>query len=214
MKTFSLQNRCEFYAKAFPWPPPRADQEEAVWLDGNRWLCGMWILGNEYRGTGYYGSYPPNYLKRVLALFPDADRILHLFSGSLPSGRYTRFDCRPGADVVGDAHELSKYFQGQGFDLILADPPYTDEDAGHYGSPMVNRNKVLAECAKVLEPGGFVVWLDQVLPIFRKDTFHLCGAIGIVRSTNHRFRVASIFRKLPLPAHANLPHGANLGVFL
>ena len=36
---------------------------------------------------------------------------------------------------------------------------------------------------------------DQVLPMFRKDTFNLVGAIGIVRSTNHRFRVAAIFKR-------------------
>jgi hypothetical protein len=61
---------------------------------------------------------------------------------------------------------------------------------------MIQRNRVLAECVTVLQLGGFVVWLDQVLPMFRKSTLHLCGAIGVVRSTNHRFRVAAFFRKL------------------
>ena len=101
-----------------------------------------------------------------------------------------------GGDVTGDAHELAKHFKAGYFDLIIADPPYSSEDANHYGTPMVNRNKVLAECAKILEPGGFVCWLDQMLPMYRKKELLMCGAIGIIRSTNHRFRVASFFRKL------------------
>jgi hypothetical protein len=132
-------------------------------------------------------------------MFPDAQRVLHLFSGSLPAdeqGRYVRFDCQGNADVIGDAHELSRYFAPDTFDLILADAPYSVEDAEHYGTPMIKRNTVLAECGKVLQRDGFIVWLDQVLPMFRKSELHLCGAIGVVRSTNHRFRVASFFRKI------------------
>jgi len=197
MKSITLQQRAELYAQTFPWPPPRANVEETAWLDDDRWLSGIWVLGNDYRGSGYYGAYPPNYLKRVMSMFPDAERVLHLFSGSLPPGPYPRFDCRPdGADVVGNAHELSHHFVPGQFDLILADPPYSGEDSEHYGTPMIQRNKVLKECITILQPGGFVVWLDQVLPMFRKDSLHLCGAIGIVRSTNHRFRVAAFFRKL------------------
>jgi hypothetical protein len=197
MKQLQLQQRCDLYAEAFPWPPPRVNQEESVWIDNERWISGIWVLGNDYRGSGYYGAYPPNFIRRVMALFPDAKNVLHLFSGSLPPGPYTRFDIKgPNADVIGDAHELSKHFGAASFDLILADPPYTDEDANHYGTPMIQRNKVLAECAVILQPGGFVVWLDQMLPMFRKRTLHLCGAIGIVRSTNHRFRVAAVFKRL------------------
>jgi len=188
MRDFALVERAQLYTKAFPeYPPLRAD---------GRWLDGMWILGNNYRGSGYYGAYPPQYVKRIMSLFPDAQRVLHLFSGSLPPGNYVRFDINPDlGDVCGDAHRLSEYFAAGSFDLILADPPYSKEDADHYGTPMVNRNKVVSECAKVLEPGGFLVWLDQVLPMFRKDELHFCGAIGLVRSTNHRFRVVAVFRR-------------------
>ena len=189
MENLSLVERAKLYNGTFPkFPPLRADE---------RWLDGMWVMGNNYRGSGYYGSYPPQYLRRVMALFPDSERILHLFSGSLPPGKYLRFDSK-GGDVTGNAEKLSGYFHEQ-FDLILADPPYSTEDANHYGLPMVNRNKVLEECWCILEGGGYIVWLDQVLPMFRKDRLHLCGLIGMVRSTNHRFRVVSIFRKKSSP---------------
>lgn len=157
----------------------------------------MWVMGNNYKGSGYYGAYPPNYVKRVMALFPDAGRVLHLFAGSLPPGNYIRFDIQGRVEVLGDAHELSSRLLCHHYDLILADPPYSEEDATHYGHPLINRNRVVGECAKVLEPGGFLVWLDQVLPMFRKDELHLCGLIGVVRSTNHRFRIASIYKRLP-----------------
>ena len=109
-----------------------------------------------------------------------------------------RFDIRPEMepDVVGDARQLSGYFEPGSFDLILADPPYSEEDALHYGKPMVNRNKVLSECLKILKQGGHLVWLDQALPMFRKTEWRLWGAIGVVRSTNHRVRMVFIFEKV------------------
>jgi len=131
-------------------------------------------------------------------MFPDATNILHLFSGSLPhTVKATNFDINRelNPDVVGDAHHLSNYFPDNEFDLIMADPPYTAEDSIHYGTPMINRNIVVKECVKVLQPGGFIVWLDQVLPMYRKVDIELVGTIGVIRSTNHRFRVVSIFRK-------------------
>jgi len=199
MKTMTLQERCDHYGKAFPWPPPRTNHDETVWLDGDRWISGIWVLGNNYRGSSYYGAFPPNYVRRVMAMFPDAQKVLHLFSGSLPhdkEGRFIRFDIKGTPDVTGDAHELSQHFAPDTFDLILADPAYSVEDSLHYGTPMVKRNVVLRECHAVLQKGGYIVWLDQVLPMFKKKNLHLCGAIGVVRSTNHRFRVAAFFRKL------------------
>jgi len=189
----TLEERVENYRRTFPNYPP-------VVLFG-RWLYGIWIIGRNYKSRKkYYGEYPPTYLKRVHSLFPDAKRVLHLFSGVVKKGFWkieVKFDINPQVhpDVVGDAHRLSEFFPENSFDLILADPPYSHEDAMHYGVPMINRNKVILECYKVLEKGGFLCWLDQVLPMFNKSMFELVGTIGIVRSTNHRFRILSIFRR-------------------
>ena len=182
--------RAANYSAAFPKYPPLAADD--------RWLYGIWMMGNNYRGSGYYGAYPPGYIPRVMALFPEAKSVLHLFSGSLAKGPYVRFDVRPDvdSDVRGDAHHLDNYFDLNSFDLILADPPYSVEDAQRYGPPMVDRKQVLTGCTRILRPGGNLVWLDQVLPMYRKSELHLWGLIGLVRSTNHRFRVATFFGKV------------------
>lgn len=204
-RMISLEKRCENYQNTFPkFPAPY------VGLD-NR-LQGIWILGNDYRNkTEYYGAYPPNYLKRMYALFPDiinnvrAD-VLHLFSGSLKKDElevYCKqylFDIQTNElvkpDFIGNAEELSTIFYECYFDLIFADPPYSESDAEHYGVSLIHRNKVVKECYKVLKSNGFLVWLDQVLPMYRKNEFRIVGAIGLIRSTNHRFRIATIFQKI------------------
>jgi hypothetical protein len=60
---------------------------------------------------------------------------------------------------------------------------------------MIKRNVVMKKLGERLRGGAHVVWLDQVLPMFRKDQFSIEAAIGMVKSTNHRFRVITIFRK-------------------
>lgn len=203
----SLQERCNNYKLTFP------DYPEPVVGSDNR-IQGTWILGNNYRNkTEYYGAYPPSYLKRVYSLFPDIipntdKKLLHLFSGSIDETnvqcKEIRFDRKKlielekitvKPDVVGNAEKLSNYFTEK-FDLILADPPYSEEDAKRYGTSLISRNKVVKEAHKILKPNGFLVWLDQVLPMYRKTEFAIRGAIGIVRSTNHRFRMMIMFQKL------------------
>ena len=190
----TLHDRVAHYQTTFPdWPPPVVQAGR---------IYGIWLLGNDYRGSGYHGAYPPNYVRRVAALFPDAradaQHTMHLFSGSLPKGDYLRVDLRDDVecDLQCDAQVLSSQVPVASFDIIYADPPYTNEDADHYGNPMVSRGKVIAECWKVLRPNGYLIWLDQVLPMYAKTHWSLDGVIGVVRSTNHRARLATILRKV------------------
>ncbi len=39
------------------------------------------------------------------------------------------------------------------------------------------------------------VWLDQVLPMYKKDVFELEACIGMQKSTNHRFRMIDVWRR-------------------
>lgn len=171
---------------------------ESLFVGGDGRIVGTWIMGNDYRvKSEYYGGYPAGYLRRVKALFPDKQRVLHLFSGQVDKSVFNgnTVDINPDLkpDWVDDAQTL-KNVPLEAFDLVLADPPYSIEDAEHYQTPMVKRNKVMAALGTRLTPGCHVVWLDQVLPMYRKDQFCIDAVIGMVKSTNHRFRVVTVFK--------------------
>jgi len=161
-------------------------------------VVGTWIMGNDYRvKSSYYGGYPAGYLRRIKALFPDKKSALHLFSGRVDvetwPGKLVDINKDLGPDYVSDAQDLKGVPLAK-FDIVLADPPYSVEDCDHYQTSMIKRNKVmkaLARCKK----GTHVVWLDQVLPMYRKDEWVVEAVIGMVKSTNHRFRVITIFRR-------------------
>ena len=98
-------------------------------------------------------------------------------------------------DVVGDAVELSSYFEPASFDLILADPPYKG-NYEKYGVKPFSKKKVLSECAKILRPGGYLVWLDTIMPQWRKkDGWIYRGNIGLAQSTNHVYRAVLFLEK-------------------
>ena len=79
------------------------------------------------------------------------------------------------------------------FDLVLADPPYSKEDAAVYGTSMPSIRHVIGALRRVCKPGGNLVWLDQKWPMHRKSDWKTWGHIGLVRSTNHRMRLVTMF---------------------
>lgn len=187
------QQRLDNYEKEVPYP-------KHLFVAGDGRLVGTIIMGNDYRvKSKYYGGYPAGYLRRIKALFPDKKRVLHLFSGRVDTSVFPgkTVDVNPELkpDYVANAERMFNV-PLQDFDLILADPPYSAEDCEHYGTPMVNRNKVIAHIAGALTPGSHVVWLDQVLPMYRKDEFCLEAVIGMCKSTNHRFRMITVFKRI------------------
>lgn len=194
MKPYTLHQRADFYNRSYP----QLLRLEVGVHASRPFLHGFWFVGGG-NVSDFYGSYQTGYLERIDVLFPDAEKVVHLFSGSLPpSPKYTRV----GIDGTGeyksdlqiDAHHLSSYLKFNP-DLIMADPPYSVEDSEHYKCAMVNRAKVLDECCTVLRPGGFVVWQDQALPTFSNEKVRMVGAINYIRSTGNRFRTVTIFQK-------------------
>lgn len=172
---------------------------ESLFVGGDGRIVGTWIMGNDYRvKSEYYGGYPAGYLRRIKALFPDKKRVLHLFSGCVDKAVMPgdTVDVNPELtpDYVDDAQTLERV-PLESYDLVMADPPYSVEDCERYQTTMVKRNKVMAALGARLTPGCHVVWLDQVLPMYRKDQFCLDAVIGMVKSTNHRFRVVTVFRR-------------------
>ena len=154
-------------------------------------------IENYRRRHGYYGEYPPSYLKRVYALFPDKNRILHLFSGTV-KGRGVTFDINPdlNPDVVGDVREIRKYFSDGQFDLIIADPPYERKDFERYGYKPFSKQRVVRDLWYITEKGGFLVWLDVIVPIYSKEQWSLRGNILLLTGTNRRVRVVTIWERV------------------
>ena len=187
----SLAERVDHYVKATKYP-------RSLFVSEDGRLVGTWIMGNNYTvRSSYYGGYPAGYLRRIKALFPDKKRVLHLFSGRvelavLPGDTV---DINPALSptYVDDAQTL-KGVPLESYDLVLADPPYSVEDAERYRTTMIKRNVVMRALQR-LPAGAHVAWLDQVLPMYRKEAFDLDGVIGMVKSTNHRFRVVTLFRR-------------------
>lgn len=172
---------------------------KSLFLAGDGRVVGTFIMGNDYRvKSGYFGGYPAGYLRRIHALFPDKKHVLHLFSGkvdlsALP-GDTVDINAELNPTFIDDAQTL-EHVPLENYDLILADPPYSVEDAEHYQTTMIKRNIVMRSLQRIT-PRTHVVWLDQVLPMYRKDYFSIEAVIGMVKSTNHRFRVITIFKRV------------------
>lgn len=201
IKRLSLRERSIAYTNTFSHLGPPNTPLFYVHKDGREFIHGFWFVGGG-NISDFYGSYQVEYLKRINSLFPDIKgktEVVHLFSGSIPLcmdytvvGLPDHNEHRP--DIICDAHNLSSGLPFQP-SLIFADPPYSIEDSEHYADSMVNRAKVMSECAIVLQPGGYLVWLDQAMPTFSNDELQFVGAIGYIRSTGNRFRMITIFRK-------------------
>lgn len=141
---------------------------ESLFVGGDGRIVGTFIMGNDYRvKSKYYGGFPGDTVDLNADLAPD---------------------------YVDDAQTLERV-PLERYDLVMADPPYSVEDCEHYGTPMINRNKVVAALGARLTTGCHVVWLDQALPMYLKDQFAWEGAIGMWKSTNHRFRGITIFKR-------------------
>jgi hypothetical protein len=182
------------YHREIPYAP------ESMWVTNENKIYGCWRMGNNYsRDNDFHGSYPRSYLKRIMGLFPDNKDILHLFSGMVSSKNVngTTFDINPknNPDVLGNAEEVDKYFKENSFDLVLADPPYTKEDAKIYGYKMPVARLVMSNLYKIVKPGGILVWLDIRMPMYRKKEWRELGFITMVISTNHLIRTLCIFER-------------------
>ncbi len=170
-------------------------------------VAGFWWFGHWYNTSRtsdkkyFYGAYPCGYLDRVFALFPNEltnGKVLHLFSGTLKGDgiRIYTFDINPELNPThcGNAEELSNFFKKDFFDIILADPPYND-NYKKYNTKPFSRKKVIQECSIVLRDKGFLVWLDTVIPQWKKaDGWKYRGNIGVAMSTNHAIRGITILQ--------------------
>ena len=125
-----------------------------------------------------------------------APKILNLFCGMNEEG--VRVDIRPevNPDIVCDAHKLTGYLQDK-FDIILADPPYSDEEAEQlYKTPKLNYKKWTEEATKLLNPNGLlIVYHKYIMPNPNPEIYTVVKRVFIGHRTYHLPRVAIYFQK-------------------
>ncbi len=189
----TLHERCLAFNAAYAkWP---ASHLSLVSESRQPVIYGRWLGGADYRNK-------TRYLERVMALFPDVPRkhVLHVFSGSLPAGEYLRCDSHQPSELQCNVYDLPRVRFGGASKLpqprlILADPPYSPEDAKKYGTAGVDRCRATAALAEIVNPGAFLVWLDTCWPMHNKRQWRTVGRIALTRSTNHRLRDVTIFER-------------------
>lgn len=123
--------------------------------------------------------------------------ILNLFCGMNKQG--FRIDINPDVkpDFQTDAHRFANNLNKDLFDLILADPPYSDEESKElYGTGKLNYNKWTEQCDKVLRPNGIlIVYHKYLMPNPNPIKYEVIKRVFIGTRIRHLPRVAIYFRK-------------------
>lgn len=182
------QQRVDRYAGLFEKRPPLQCVDGVIY--------GIWMIGARYeRASDCYGAYPHGFLERLLAIFPDKPR-LHLFSGRVRDPESVTFDIRPAGrpDVLGDVMRLSHYF-GEQFAVVFADPPYNAKARKIYGTKPFDKRLAVKQVHQVLRPGGHLLWLDTMTPMWSREEWEWAGLVGVHTGTNCVIRGLSIWRK-------------------
>jgi SAM-dependent methyltransferase len=160
------------------------------------WVYGTWYCPTAWMRTHFYGQYPLTYLKRVLALFPTAQDILHCPSGTVTGPGVT-------VDLIRDEQRQPQYlasaealpFSDNTFDIYVSDPPYSKPDAKKYGTPPWRPKVAMDEARRVLKPGGYYCLLNVRYPTFRRKDWKFIGLIGVCTGANRISRMLYIFQK-------------------
>ena len=169
-----------------------------ITVEDKGWVYGVWYCGKPFRKARLYGEYPATFLKRALALFPTAERILHCPSGTLEGVPGVTVDMfqdevrKP--QIVASAYDLP--FDNETFDLILSDPPYSNEDAKKYGVDSYSMPKAMKEFYRVLQVGGYLGTLHTYYPAYHRKKWKLRALIAVVTGFNCRTRMFSVLEKL------------------
>jgi SAM-dependent methyltransferase len=118
----------------------------------------FWAFGPNV--SHYPGAFPNGFLPRLMDTPWWGTRRLHLCSGTVQDG--TTIDINPGLkpSIVADLN-YGIPVADNSFDLILIDPPYSEEKAKNlYALPLLSVPRLLKEAGRVVTTDGFVILLD------------------------------------------------------
>ena len=183
-------------------------------------ITDTWILARAKLkgGVKYYGSYPGGFLERARALLgvSSNDPILHVCAGRVDRYPYRggfgkndyRLDSDPKmrADFTQDVNvgiprnpEVTRGRHAGLWYAILADPPYTKEDAEHYDAGEVdlpNPHALLADMLRNVRPGGRVGLLHYIVPRPPKEMDpKFVAVISVMVGFGNRLRCYTVFER-------------------
>jgi hypothetical protein len=186
-------------------------------------ITDMWILARaKLKGSEkYYGAYLGGFPERARALLGVTlnDPVLHVCGGKAKLYPYRRgfgpndktLDLDPllQPDFHRDAREVIPRqgcqsampelcnCDGKPWPAILADPPYSEEDADKYTvgrAAYPKPNLLLKNCIDAVRPGGRVGMIHYLLPDPPANA-HFVACIGVVCGFNNRMRCFSVFER-------------------
>lgn len=171
-------------------------------------ICDRWILARAklLDGRKFYGAYPGGFPERarvLLGAWP-SEPVLHVCGGMARyypwKGGFGANDATLDLDPALAPDYLIDAATGpypMGFRAILADPPYSAEEAekyvpgrARYPSP----NQIVSLSLAALPAGGRVGVLHFMTPGMREDAKFICS-VAIMVGGNNRERVFTVFEK-------------------
>lgn len=187
----TLTQRVKAFKKAHPnYLPPRIY---------NGALYVFWVVGSaHHQGDSYYGTYPHSALERLTALFPDCDKVGHLFSGTVQDKDALTYDINPEyqPSICDDVRNILNYSQEFGeLDLVIADPPYEEKDFERYNRNPFKKQKTISDLGEIMKTGSYLAWLDVIVPVYNRDVWALRGNLGMATGTNTRIRCWTIWER-------------------
>jgi len=123
--------------------------------------------------------------------------LLNVFCGMNKYGFRVDMKAEVNPDLLCDIHKLSECLPAKGYDLIIADPPYSTIEAKEiYGTPALKYKVWTSECDKYLRAGGlFMVYHKYVMPNPNPEKYEVVKRVFIGNRTMHLPRVCIVFRK-------------------
>lgn len=174
-------------------------------------ITDVWILARSK--VKYYGAYPAGFLQRARDLLGAAptDQVVHLCGGHVRSYPYSGLGaqdltvdtdpaCKPDFQLNVGAPETYTILKKQCPDIfaILADPPYTPEDADHYlaGRDLFpSTNAIVANSLTILPIGGRVGILSLHWPRYPKAISRQVAVVAVYVGNGNYGRTFAVYER-------------------
>ena len=152
----------------------------------------VWTLPRPAKSR-YKGAFPLYFEQNLVQLLGYPEKILHPFGGMAELGTRVDLNGDLEPDHVADAHDLP--LEDESFDLVILDPPYSDDEAQElYGTPKLKPAAYTREAVRVLKEGGWLCVYTDREPARPPCCNHAIRLVIVLRP-HHRPRICGIFQK-------------------